>query len=96
MRRLRQHALVVPQNCAEESPKTIVQPKPNCLILVSTRGVLMEQAIFELAAPDLTAPPLSVVALCYNKVEVRAALHQDTFDRADPDFVWVSGSRMER
>jgi hypothetical protein len=56
----------------------------------------MEQAIFDLAAPDLMAPRLSVVAPCYNRVEVRAALHQDTFDCADPDFVWVSGSRMER
>jgi len=70
-----------------------VQPKPNCLILVSTQGVSMEQAILDLAAP---APRLSVAAPGYNRAEVRAALHQGTFDRAD--FVWVTlpGLRMER
>jgi hypothetical protein len=58
----------------------------------------MDQAISDLAAPDLMAPCLSVVAPCYNKAEVRPALHQVIFNRADPDFVWVAlpGVRMER
>jgi hypothetical protein len=50
-------------------------------------GVLMDQAMSDLAAPDLMAPCLSVVAPCYDKAEVRAALHQGTFNRTGPDFV---------
>jgi hypothetical protein len=52
----------------------------------------------DLAALDLMAPCLSVVASCYNKAEVRAALHQRTFNRAGLDFVWATLPcvRMER
>jgi hypothetical protein len=52
----------------------------------------------ELTATDLMAPCLSVVSRCYNKAEVRAALHQGRFSRADPDFVRVAlpGVRMQR
>lgn len=52
----------------------------------------------DLTAPDLMAPCLSVVAPCYNKAEVRAALHQGIFNRADRDFVRVAlpGVRIER
>jgi hypothetical protein len=38
-------ALVVPQNFADESPKTVVQQKPDCLILIGVGGVPMDQAI---------------------------------------------------
>jgi hypothetical protein len=80
------------------TPKGLVQPKPNCLILVSIGGVSMGQAMSGLMAPDLMAPCLSGLSPCYNKAEVRAALHQGTFNRADPDFVWTAlpGVRMER
>lgn len=56
----------------------------------------MDQA--DLAASDLMAPCLSVVASCYDKAEVCAALHQGTFRRAGPDFMWVAlpGMRVER
>jgi hypothetical protein len=58
----------------------------------------MDQAMSDLAAPDQMAPCLSVVAPCYNKPEVRAVLHQGTFNRAGPNFAWVAlpGVRMER
>jgi hypothetical protein len=41
---------------------------------------------------------MSVMAALYNKADVRAALHQDSFNRAGPDFVLlvVPGVRMER
>ena len=99
-----QHALVVPQNFADESPNAVVQPEPNCLILTSVAGVPMDQAISDsqamadLAALDLMAPCLSMLAPSHNKADVRAALHQGTFNHAGPDFVWVAlpGVRMER
>ena len=52
----------------------------------------------DLTAPGPVAPCLSLVSPCYNRAEVRAALHQVTFNRADLDFVWVAlpGMRMER
>jgi hypothetical protein len=41
---------------------------------------------------------MSVMAPRYNKADVRAALHQDSFNRAGPDFVLLvlPGVRMER
>jgi hypothetical protein len=58
----------------------------------------MDQTMSDLAAPDLMAPCLSVMAPCYDKAEVRAALDRGIFNRADPDFVWMAlpGVRMER
>ena len=58
----------------------------------------MDQAMSDLAAPDQTAPCLSAAAPCYNKPEGRATLHQDTFNSAGVDFVWVAlpGVRMKR
>ena len=58
----------------------------------------MDQAMSDLAAPDQTAPCLSVAAPCCSKPEGRATLHQDTFNSAGLDFVWVAlpGGRMER
>jgi hypothetical protein len=58
----------------------------------------MEQAVSGLAATDLMAPCLAVVAPCCNKAEVSPALNQGTFNRADAEFVWgaLHGLRMER
>jgi hypothetical protein len=56
------------------------------------------QAVADLAALDLMAPCLSVVAPSHNEAELRAALHQGTFNHAGSDLVWVAlpGVRMER
>jgi hypothetical protein len=97
VRRLRQHALVVPQNFVDEITKGRSAAKAELPHLFSTGGVPMHQAMSNLAAPDLMAPCLSVVAPD-NKAEVRAVLPQGTFNRAPADFVWVGlpGARMER
>jgi hypothetical protein len=58
----------------------------------------MDQAMSDLTAPDPMAPCLSVVAFCDKNAEVRAALRQGIFKRADPDCEWATlrGVRMER
>jgi hypothetical protein len=88
---------VVPQNFADEITKGPSAAKAELPHLFSTGGVAMEQAMSDLAAPDLMASCLSVVAPD-NKAEVGAALRKDSPNRAAPDFVWVAllGVRTQR
>jgi urease alpha subunit len=88
---------VVPQNFADEITKGRSAAKAELPHLLNAGGVAMEQAMSDLAAPDLMAACLSVMAP-YDKAEVRAALHRDSLNRADPDFAWVAllGVRTQR